>query len=53
MGGESADLLKEVRRTKAKGGENSQKSVHPGPFLTGPMKIQIRKEEKKCLNELP
>jgi hypothetical protein len=50
MGGESTDLLKELRRTKTKGGENSQKSVHPGPSFTGPIEIQIRKEEKKCLN---
>ena len=50
MGGESPDLLEIVRRTKAKGGENSQKSVRPGPFLTGPIEIQIRKEENKCLN---
>jgi hypothetical protein len=49
MGGESPDLLKEVRRTNAKGGENSQKSLYTGLFLAGPREIQIRKEERKCL----
>ena len=51
MGGESPDLLKEVRRIKAKGGENFQKSVLTALFNAGLREIQIRKEERKCLNE--